>query len=105
MSQQISFESELKTLLKTGKVIFGARRTIKNLKLGKIKAVIIASTLRTDLKADILYYSKMSGVPVYEYPGSGWELGTLAGKPFMVSTIGVENEGGSKILQLAKPVS
>jgi large subunit ribosomal protein L30e len=105
MSQNITFETELKNLLKSGKVIFGSKKTLKKLKLGKVKAIIVASTLKGDIMNDIIHYSKMSGVPVYEYPGSGWELGTLAGNPLMVSTIGVENEGDSKILQLAKPVS
>ncbi|BDB97119.1 MAG: 50S ribosomal protein L30e [Saccharolobus sp.] len=100
--QQISFEGELKTLLKTGKVIFGARRTIKYLKLNKVKMVIIASTLRGDLKEDILYYSRIANIPVYEYKGSGWDLGTLCGKPFMISTIGVIEEGESKILDLVR---
>lgn len=102
MSEQLSFESELKNLLKTGKVIYGSKKTIKLLKLGKLKMVIIASTLKSSIKQDILYYSKLSGIPIYEYSGSGWELGTLLGKPFMVSTIGVIDAGNSRILELGK---
>ncbi|WP_338599916.1 50S ribosomal protein L30e [Sulfolobus tengchongensis] len=100
--QQVSFEGELKTLLKTGKVIFGARKAIKYVKLGKVKMVIIASTLRGDLKEDITYYAKLSNIPIYEYKGSGWDLGTLCGKPFMISTISVLDEGDSKILDIIK---
>ncbi|MEM3291296.1 MAG: 50S ribosomal protein L30e [Saccharolobus sp.] len=100
--QQISFESELKTLLKTGKIIFGAKKAIKYIKTGKIKMVIVASTLRGDLKEDILYYAKISNIPVYEYKGSGWDLGTLCGKPFMISTIGVLDEGESRIMEIIK---
>jgi large subunit ribosomal protein L30e len=100
--QQVSFEGELKSLLKTGKVIFGAKRAIKYIKLSKVKMVIVASTLRGDLKQDILHYAKLSNVPVYEYKGSGWDLGTLCGKPFMISTISIIDEGNSKILDIIK---
>ncbi|MEM0174307.1 MAG: 50S ribosomal protein L30e [Sulfolobaceae archaeon] len=99
MSAQ-TFESELKLLLKTGKVIIGSKKTLKSLKLGKVKLVIIASTLRSDLKEDLKYYAKIGNIPVYEYPGSGWDLGKLCGKPFMISTIGVIDIGESKILDL-----
>ncbi|BCS92015.1 50S ribosomal protein L30e [Metallosphaera sp. J1] len=101
MSQSITFESEIKVLLKTGKVILGSKKTIKALKLGKLKGVIIASTLRSDIKNDIMRYASLAGVPVVEYKGSGWELGTVVGKPFLISTVGVEELGDSQIMKLA----
>ncbi|AWR94503.1 50S ribosomal protein L30e [Acidianus brierleyi] len=105
MSQNITFETELKNLLKSGKVIFGSKKTLKKLKLGKVKAIIVASTLKGDIMNDIIHYAKVSSIPIYKYPGSGWDLGTLAGKPFMISTIGVEDPGNSRILDIAKLVS
>lgn len=105
MSQNITFEIELKNLLKSGKVIFGSKKTLEKLKLGKVKAIIVASTLKGDIMDDIMYYSKVSSIPIYKYPGSGWDLGTLAGKPFMISVIGIEDAGNSRILDIAKPVS
>ncbi|BCU70535.1 50S ribosomal protein L30e [Stygiolobus caldivivus] len=100
MSESVSFEGELRTLLRTGKVVLGTRKTLKMLKIGKVKGVVIASTLRQDLKDDIIHYAKLSGIPYYEYKGSAVELGTLCGKPFIVSTIGVVDEGESKLLEL-----
>ena len=102
MSETLSFESELKTLLRTGKVVLGTRRTLKMVKNGKVKMVIIASTLRQDLKDDIKTYAKLSNIPVYEYGGSGYDLGKLCGKPFMVSTIGVIDPGDSRIIEQVK---
>lgn len=58
LSQQLSFEGELKVLLKTGKVVLGSRNCIKMLKTGKLKMIIIASTLREDIKDDIIYLAK-----------------------------------------------
>ncbi|AAY80070.1 50S ribosomal protein L30e [Sulfolobus acidocaldarius] len=102
MSQ--SFEGELKTLLRSGKVILGTRKTLKLLKTGKVKGVVVSSTLRQDLKDDIMTFSKFSDIPIYLYKGSGYELGTLCGKPFMVSVIGIVDEGESKILEFIKEV-
>ncbi|BBG24510.1 50S ribosomal protein L30e [Sulfuracidifex tepidarius] len=100
MSQQLTFEGELKVLLKTGKVVIGSRNCLKMLKTGKLKMVVVASTLRSDIKDDIIYFAKISGIPFYEYGGSGWDLGTLSGKPFMVSAMGIEDEGSSRILEI-----
>ncbi len=102
MSQASSALDELRTLLRTGKFVKGSRKTIKLLKLGKLKMVVIASTLRQDLKDDILYYAKLGGVPVYIYPGSGYELGAMLGRPHMVSALGVLDMGASKLDELVK---
>ncbi len=100
--QQVTLEGEIKNLIKTGKIVFGSRKVLKYAKIGKLKMIIIASTLRGDLKEDIKHYAKISNIPLYEYSGSGWDLGTMCGKPFMISAIGVIEEGDSRILDLAK---
>jgi large subunit ribosomal protein L30e len=100
VNRLVSLDRELSNLLKTGKYIIGSKRTLKALKRGEIKAVIIASTLKREIKEDIIYYCKISGVPLYTYPGSGWDLGVVCGKPFMVSTIGIIDQGQSNIISL-----
>ncbi|EHP69540.1 MAG: 50S ribosomal protein L30e [Metallosphaera yellowstonensis] len=102
MSQSITFESEIKVLLKTGRVILGSKRSVKALKAGKLRGIILASTVRSDIREDVKRYAALAGIPVVEYRGSGWELGTLAGRPFLISTIGVEDPGESKILELSQ---
>ncbi len=98
----VSFESELKMLLKTGKIAFGANKAMKAARLGKAKLIIIASNIPEDIKDDILYYSRLSKIPVYMYRGTSIELGTLCGKPFMISTITVYDPGSSNVLELVK---
>ncbi|TRM85955.1 50S ribosomal protein L30e [Sulfolobus sp. A20-N-G8] len=83
-------------------MVFGSRKVLKYTKIGKLKMIIIASTLRGDLKEDIKHYAKISNIPLYEYNGSGWDLGTVCGKPFMISAIGIIEEGDSRILELSK---
>jgi hypothetical protein len=47
------------------------------------------------------YWSKMFGIPVFEFPGKGLELGSVCGKPFSIATLLVLDAGKSKVLDLA----
>lgn len=98
----VSLESELKMVLKTGKVIIGSKQTIKYVKLGKAKMVILAANAPPNIRNDILYYAKLSNIPVYIYKGTSVDLGVLCGKPFMVSAITILDEGESRILELVE---
>jgi len=49
-----------------------------------------------------LYYAKLGEVPVYIYPGSGYELGAMLGRPHMVSALGVLDMGASRLNELVK---
>ena len=98
----MSVEAELKTALRTGKVVLGAKQTIKHLKLGTAKAAIVAAKAPPIVRRDILYYAKLSGIPVYVFPGSSRELGVLCAKPFVVSALAILEEGDSRIVEAIK---
>jgi len=98
----INIERELKTAIRTGKVILGSKSTIKTLKLGKSKMIIIASNCPIEIREDIEYYCKLSSTPYYIYPGNSWELGALCGKPFMVAAFSINDPGESNILSLVE---
>ncbi len=99
-----SLEQELRTAVRTGKVLLGSKSTIKHLKLGKAKLVVIAKNADPNVKEDIRYYAKLSGIPVVEYDGTSIELGTLLGKPFPVQALAVLDAGESRILELVEEV-
>jgi large subunit ribosomal protein L30e len=106
MSVQSAYiERELVTAIKTGKVILGSRKTLKYVKLGKAKAVIVASNAPPDIRNDILYYAKLSNIPVYIYPGTSVELGAACGKPFTVASLAILDPGSSRILDLIEAAS
>lgn len=96
----IDIERELKIALRTGDIIIGSNIAVKNAKLGKGKLIIIARNCPDDIKSDILYYSRLSNIPVYVYPGSSWDLGAICGKPFMVASLTIIDPGDSRILSL-----
>jgi large subunit ribosomal protein L30e len=103
--QASDIEKELVTALKTGKVILGSRKTLKYVKLGKAKAVIVASNAPPEIRNDILYYAKLGNIPVYIYPGTSVELGAACGKPFTVASLAILDPGSSRILDLIEAAS
>jgi len=98
----VDLERELQIAVRTGKLYFGLKSALKNVKLGRGKLVILASNIREEVKSELSYYARLSSIPVYVFPGSSLELGSLCGKPFMVSAITVFEAGDSEILSLVE---
>ncbi|BAD85269.1 MULTISPECIES: 50S ribosomal protein L30e [Thermococcus] len=97
----VDFAFELRKVQDTGKIVMGAKKSIHLAKVGGAKLIIVARNARPDIKEDIYYYAKLSGIPVYEFEGTSVELGTLLGRPHTVSALAVIDPGESKILALA----
>ncbi|NJE75524.1 50S ribosomal protein L30e [Thermococcus sp. ES12] len=97
----VDFAFELRKAEETGKIIMGAKKAIQYAKMGGARMLIVAKNARPDIKEDIEYYAKLSGIPVYEFEGTSVELGTLLGRPHTVSALAVIDPGESKILALA----
>ncbi|AFH42589.1 ribosomal protein L7Ae/L30e/S12e/Gadd45 [Fervidicoccus fontis Kam940] len=89
-------------VIRTGKLEIGSQSTIKTLKHGKSKMVVIASNADPSVKKDIEYYAKLSQTPIYVFQGTSVELGTLLGKPFPIQALSIIDVGDSKILELVE---
>lgn len=100
-SAQPELVKAIQTAAKTGKVVLGYRETLKLLLHGKVKLVVLAVNAPPEFKEDVNHYAKLSNIPVLTFPGTNMELGTILGKPFGVSTLGVVDPGQSNILELA----
>jgi large subunit ribosomal protein L30e len=86
----------LKNANETGTLTIGLKETMKELKKGKVKLIIVASNCpEEDVKA-----LKAYKVPLYRFPDNNVDLGASTGKPFSISTMGVVNAGKSDILAL-----
>ena len=92
----------IRTAVDTGKVILGERETLRAVKNGDVKLVILASNCPSALKEELMFCTKISSVHVYEYPGSSRELGSACGKPFTVLMLGVVEAGDSNIFELGR---
>ena len=97
-----SLERELKTAYTTGKVVLGSKSTIKLLKLGKVRLVVVAANADPTIKSDIQRYAQFSNTPILTFNGTSLELGALLGKPFPVQALAVLDPGESHIMELVE---
>ncbi|MEM0026338.1 MAG: 50S ribosomal protein L30e [Ignisphaera sp.] len=93
MSAQQSLDNILRFVARTGKIVVGFKETLKNVKMGRLKFVVITSNIPEAMKNDLEYYAKLSNIEVIVYPGTNRDLGALLGKPFSVSTLGIIDTG------------
>ncbi|QPH05698.1 60S ribosomal protein L30 [Epichloe festucae Fl1] len=93
-----SINSKLALVMKSGKVTLGYRSTLKSLRSGKAKLIIIAGNTPPLRKSELEYYSMLSKAPIHHFSGNNIELGTACGKLFRCSTMAVLDAGDSDIL-------
>ncbi|MBS3097772.1 ribosomal L7Ae/L30e/S12e/Gadd45 family protein [Candidatus Woesearchaeota archaeon] len=83
---------EIKKLSKSKNLIIGTERTIKNLKLGRLKKVFTSSNCPEKVKGDISYYGKLAKTEIVPLKYPNEELGTICKKPFPISVLGLMKE-------------
>ncbi|KAK2722288.1 large ribosomal subunit protein eL30-like [Artemia franciscana] len=94
-----SINSRLALVMKSGKYCLGYRQTLRTLRSGKSKLVIIASNTPPLRKSEIEYYAMLARIGVHHYTGTNIELGTACGKYFRVCTLSITDPGDSDILR------
>ena len=94
MAKKISL-AEIKKMLKSGNVMVGTEKTLKNLKLGKVEKVLVSSNCPDRIEKDINYYAGLTSTEIHklEYPND--ELGVICKKPFSISVLALA-KGASK---------
>ncbi|MCP9263090.1 60S ribosomal protein L30 [Dirofilaria immitis] len=108
-----NINARLAMVMKSGKYCLGYKQTLKTLRAGKAKLVIIANNtppLRFALssainaqflnkKSEIEYYAMLAKTGVHHYNGNNIELGTACGKLFRVCTLSITDAGDSDIIR------
>ena len=85
--------NELKNIrdyVKNGLTVFGYRKTLKMLKNGEIKKIILAKNAPEDIKKDLEYNCKIAKIEFSIADKTSVELGTICGKPFPIAVIGIK---------------
>ncbi|CAN9469892.1 unnamed protein product [Alternaria alternata] len=90
-----SINSRLALVMKSGKVTLGYKSTLKSLRTGKAKLVIIAGNTPPPEETD---YAMLSKTSVHHFSGNNIELGTACGKLFRCSVMSILDAGDSDIL-------
>ncbi|MFX1533265.1 MAG: 50S ribosomal protein L30e [Promethearchaeota archaeon] len=83
---------------KTGKVEFGAKKALRNAKLGDAKLFVIAANCPADLEDDLRHVAGLSNLKILLFPKSSWELGAVCGRPHKVGVLTIKAAGDSRIL-------
>lgn len=76
----------------------GYKSTVKAMRNGKAKLVVIAGNTPVLRKSELEYYAMLSKTQVYYFQGGNNELGTVCGKLFRVGTMTILDVGDSDIL-------
>jgi len=76
--------------VKKGNVVLGYKESIKIIKSGNPKMVIIANNIPNNMKKEIEYNTKLSKIKLEVFDGSSKDLGVVCGKPFPIGTMLIE---------------
>merc|ERR1712141_204918 len=94
-----NINARLALAVKSGKYVLGYRQTLKTLRAGTAKLVIIANNTPPLRKSEIEYYAMLAKTGVHHYAGNNIELGTACGKYFRVCTLSITDPGDSDIIR------
>merc|ERR1712093_834132 len=94
---QSSIHAKLQLVLKSGKSAFGYNSTIKSLRSGKSKLIIISNNCPPVRKSELEYYAMLSKTGIHHFTGNNVDLGTACGKFFRVCSLSIIHPGDSDI--------
>lgn len=95
---QEGLNPQLALVMKSGKVSIGYKNVLKNLRLGKVKAIVLSSNLPIIRKSELEYLAVLAKIKTIEFNGTNSDLGTACGKLFRISCMGIQEAGDSDIL-------
>ena len=97
-----SINSRLALVMKSGKSTLGYKSTLKTLRQGKAKLLLISSNCPALRKSELEYYAMLAKTGVHHFQGTNNELGTACGKYFRTSVMSILDAGDSDILSVTE---
>ncbi|KAK9895197.1 L30e-like protein [Cystobasidium minutum MCA 4210] len=94
--------SRLALTIKSGKYQLGYKSTLKSMRSGKAKLVLISGNCPPLRRSELEYYAMLSKTPVHLYAGNNVALGTASGKLFRVGVMTILDQGDSDILSMVQ---
>ncbi|GAA98166.1 uncharacterized protein L969DRAFT_102169 [Mixia osmundae IAM 14324] len=84
-----NINARLALTIKSGKYALGYKSTLRLMRSGKAKLVLIAGNCPPLRRSELEYYAMLSKTPVHLYAGNNVTMGTAAGKVFRVGVLTV----------------
>jgi len=100
--KEFDIDTNIKVAYKTGSIVYGKNQILRELRQNRFKMLIIAYNCPAELENHLNYYNSLieDQLFIYRYKGSSWDLGLACAKPYMISVIGVKDQGDSDLLSL-----
>ena len=96
----VDANKEIRRAVDTDKVAFGTRICHKKLLAGVGALVIVSHNMPANEKETLKHLATVEGKKFYEYRDTGLVLGSVCGKPFVISAMLILEAGKSKVLEL-----
>ena len=100
--KEFDIDTNIKVSIKTGKILYGRKQVLREMRQNPFKMLIVANNIPKDLELELNHYNKLSKEKMYihRYKGSSWDLGLACAKPYMISVIGIIDPGDSDLYSL-----
>jgi len=94
-----SINARLQLVMRSGKYQLGYKTTLKTLRQGKSKLVLLANNCPALRKSEIEYYAMLAKTGVHHFQGDNNELGTACGRYYRVCCLSITDPGDSDIIK------
>ena len=81
---------DIQAAIKSGRALIGYRETMKLLKSGDAKSIVVSNNIPENVKKEIEHNAKLSGTKLEIFEGSSKDLGVVCGKPFSVTALAIK---------------
>jgi len=79
--------AKLREALKSQKITYGTRATLRRIKLGKVKAVFVARDCKESTKKTLQYYAGLSTIDLLSLEQGSKDIAQLCKKNYPVSVL------------------
>ena len=97
---ELDANKEIRRAVDTGKVAFGFKECQKKLLIGNGEMLIVSKNIPQNDRETLKQIATVEGKKYYEYAETGLVLGSVCGKPFVVSTMLILDAGKSKVMEI-----
>jgi large subunit ribosomal protein L30e len=84
-----NINSKLALVFRSGKAVLGFKSTLKTLRSGDAKLIILSNNCPIIRKAQIEYYAHLAKIKIIFYNGNNIALGTACGRFHRCSTLAI----------------
>jgi large subunit ribosomal protein L30e len=98
----VDINKEIRRAVDTGKVAFGLKMCQKELLKGNGEMIIVCSNMPQNQKEKLKHITELENKKYYEFDKNGLVLGSICGKPFVISSLIVLDKGKSNVMELVK---